>query len=77
MSPMPVCWPSSTPDRHGQRFVLALATDIDDVQSGITKEGIHLGVMASTLDLVQRAYRGTEIVDDVVYLKHGASGSWV
>jgi trehalose/maltose hydrolase-like predicted phosphorylase len=40
---------------------------MDDTQGGTTKEGIHLGVMAGTLDLVQRAYLGIEIRDDVVY----------
>ena len=57
------------PESSWQRFLVALQTDIDDVQSGTTKEGIHLGVMAGTLDLVQRGYLGTEIVDDVVYFK--------
>ena len=52
-----------------QRFLVALQSDIDDIQGGTTKEGIHLGVMAGTLDLLQRAYLGTEIVDDVVYFK--------
>ena len=55
------------PESSWQRFLLALESDIDDVQSGTTKEGIHLGVMAGTLDLLQRGYLGTEIVDDVVY----------
>jgi alpha,alpha-trehalase len=57
------------PDSSWQRFVVALETDIDDAQSGTTKEGIHLGVMAGTLDLLQRGYLGTEIVGDVVYFK--------
>ena len=57
------------PESSWQRFLLALESDIDDVQSGTTKEGIHLGVMAGTLDLLQRGYLGTEIVDDVVYFK--------
>jgi alpha,alpha-trehalase len=57
------------PGASWQRFLLALQSDIDDVQSGTTKEGIHLGVMAGTLDLLQRGYLGTEIVDDVVYFK--------
>ncbi|MBV9197546.1 MAG: hypothetical protein JO168_25720 [Solirubrobacterales bacterium] len=37
-----------------------------DIQGGTTREGIHLGVMAGTLDLVQRAYLGTEIRGDVL-----------
>jgi len=58
---------SIDPEASWQRFVAALRSDIDDTQGGTTKEGIHLGVMAGTLDLVQRAYLGTEIRDDVVY----------
>jgi trehalose/maltose hydrolase-like predicted phosphorylase len=69
MSPTRVCWPSSIRNSSWQRFLLALESDIDDVQAGTTKEGIHLGVMAGTLDLLQRGYLGTEIVDDVVYFK--------
>ncbi|MBV9417681.1 MAG: glycoside hydrolase family 65 protein [Solirubrobacterales bacterium] len=57
------------PESSWERFLLALESDIDDAQSGTTKEGIHLGVMAGTLDLLQRGYLGTEIVDDVVYFK--------
>ncbi|MGZ4247907.1 MAG: glycoside hydrolase family 65 protein [Solirubrobacteraceae bacterium] len=55
------------PEGSWQRFIAALRSDIDDTQGGTTKEGIHLGVMAGTLDLVQRAYLGIEIRDDVVY----------
>ena len=57
------------PDSSWQRFLVALETDIDDAQSGTTQEGIHLGVMAGTLDLLQRGYLGTELVDDVIYFK--------
>ncbi len=38
-----------------------------DVQGGTTKEGIHLGVMAGTLDLIQRGYAGAEIRDGVLH----------
>jgi trehalose/maltose hydrolase-like predicted phosphorylase/beta-phosphoglucomutase-like phosphatase (HAD superfamily) len=54
------------PESSWQRFLVALESDIGDVQGGTTQEGIHLGVMAGTLDLVQRAYLGTEIRDDVL-----------
>ena len=54
------------PESSWQRFLVALESDIGDVQGGTTEEGIHLGVMAGTLDLVQRAYLGTEIRDDVL-----------
>ncbi|XUZ91945.1 glycosyl hydrolase family 65 protein [Streptomyces sp. HD1123-B1] len=38
----------------------ALAGDIADLQGGTTGEGIHLGAMAGTLDLVQRGLTGLE-----------------
>jgi trehalose/maltose hydrolase-like predicted phosphorylase len=37
------------------------------VQGGTTQEGIHMGVMAGTLDLIQRGYLGTEIRDGVLH----------
>jgi trehalose/maltose hydrolase-like predicted phosphorylase/beta-phosphoglucomutase-like phosphatase (HAD superfamily) len=49
-----------------QRFLVALESDIGDLQGGTTPEGIHLGVMAGTLDIVQRAYLGTEIRGEVL-----------
>ena len=48
------------------RFLVALKSDIGDVQGGTTKEGIHMGVMAGTLDLVQRSYMGTQVRDGVL-----------
>ncbi|MEU5644478.1 glycosyl hydrolase family 65 protein, partial [Streptomyces milbemycinicus] len=38
----------------------ALTGDIADLQGGTTGEGIHLGAMAGTLDLVQRGLTGLE-----------------
>ncbi len=46
----------------------ALESDISDVQGGTTAEGIHLGAMAGTVDLVQRGQTALEIVDDVLHL---------
>jgi trehalose/maltose hydrolase-like predicted phosphorylase len=54
------------PDSSWQRFLVALESDIGDVQGGTTQEGIHLGVMAGTLDLIQRVYLGAEIRGDVL-----------
>jgi trehalose/maltose hydrolase-like predicted phosphorylase len=48
------------------RFLVALRSDVDDIQGGTTKEGIHLGVMAATLDVVQRCYAGCHVRDDVL-----------
>ncbi len=55
------------PEHAWERFLVALESDVGDVQGGTTKEGIHLGVMAGTLDLVQRAYTGAEIRDGILY----------
>jgi len=41
-------------------FQDALESDIEDVQGGTTREGIHLGAMAGTVDLVLRCYSGIE-----------------
>jgi trehalose/maltose hydrolase-like predicted phosphorylase len=48
-------------------FCEALESDISDVQGGTTAEGIHLGAMAGTVDLVQRIYTGLEIRDGVLF----------
>jgi trehalose/maltose hydrolase-like predicted phosphorylase len=50
-------------------FIEALESDVGDIQGGTTREGIHMGVMAGTLDLIQRGYLGTEIREDVLYFK--------
>jgi trehalose/maltose hydrolase-like predicted phosphorylase len=55
------------PESSWERFMVALESDVGDVQGGTTKEGIHMGVMSGTLDLVQRGYVGSEIRDGVLY----------
>jgi len=50
-----------------KRFRKALMSDFKDVQGGTTHEGIHLGAMAGTLDLIQRCYSGLEIRDNVLW----------
>ncbi|MFF4547858.1 glycoside hydrolase family 65 protein [Streptomyces sp. NPDC001406] len=46
----------------------ALRGDIADLQGGTTGEGIHLGAMAGTLDLVQRGLTGMETRDGALWL---------
>ncbi|HET6494682.1 MAG TPA: glycosyl hydrolase family 65 protein [Thermoleophilia bacterium] len=41
-------------------YAAALGSDLHDIQGGTTREGVHLGVMASTLDLLERGYMGLE-----------------
>ena len=45
-------------------FKEALESDVSDIQGGTTAEGIHLGAMAGTGDLIQRCYTGTETRQD-------------
>ncbi|MYX32855.1 MULTISPECIES: glycosyl hydrolase family 65 protein [unclassified Streptomyces] len=46
----------------------ALLGDVTDLQGGTTGEGIHLGAMAGTLDLVQRGLTGLEAREDALWL---------
>ncbi|MFG2138239.1 glycoside hydrolase family 65 protein [Streptomyces sp. NPDC048650] len=46
----------------------ALTGDVADVQGGTTTEGVHLGAMAGTLDLVQRGMTGLETRDGALWL---------
>jgi trehalose/maltose hydrolase-like predicted phosphorylase len=55
------------PERAWEMFMTALESDVGDIQGGTTKEGIHMGVMAGTLDLIQRGYVGAEIQDGTLY----------
>lgn len=49
----------------------ALESDIADVQGGTTSEGIHLGAMAGTVDLVQRGQTGLEVQGDTLSVNVG------
>ncbi len=55
-------------ERSWDLFRSALDSDINDVQGGTTREGIHLGAMAGTVDLIQRCYGGIETREDALYL---------
>jgi beta-phosphoglucomutase family hydrolase len=46
----------------------ALDSDLHDSQGGTTREGVHLGAMAGTVDMVQRGYTGLEVRGDVLWL---------
>jgi beta-phosphoglucomutase family hydrolase len=48
-------------------FEQALRSDIDDIQGGTTHEGIHLGAMAGTVDLIQRCHTGLEMRGGVLW----------
>ncbi|MBK1735254.1 trehalose 6-phosphate phosphorylase [Halorhodospira abdelmalekii] len=54
--------------RSWDLFGNALMSDVADVQGGTTKEGIHLGAMAGTVDLALRGYTGLELREGVLWL---------
>lgn len=54
-------------DESWHDFKRALVSDFKDVQGGTTPEGIHLGAMAGTIDLVQRCYTGLEFKPDALH----------
>jgi trehalose/maltose hydrolase-like predicted phosphorylase len=55
------------PESSWEMFMTALKSDVGDIQGGTTQEGIHMGVMAGTLDLIQRGYVGAEIQNGTLY----------
>ncbi len=55
-------------EKSWKLFKEALESDISDIQGGTTSEGIHLGAMAGTLDLIQRCYTGIETRDNILWL---------
>ncbi len=55
-------------ERSWALFEDALRSDLDDVQGGTSAEGIHLGAMAGTVDILQRCYLGIETRADALWL---------
>jgi alpha,alpha-trehalase len=53
--------------RSWDRLSASLESDVADIQGGTTREGIHLGAMAGTVDIVQRAYAGLVVRDDCLW----------
>ncbi|POH72490.1 beta-phosphoglucomutase family hydrolase [Arthrobacter glacialis] len=52
--------------RAWQVFREALVSDLDDTQGGTTREGIHLGAMSGTVDIVARAFAGLQTEADAL-----------
>ena len=64
-------WVLARADRPGSWdvFLEGLVTDVADIQGGTTPEGIHLGAMAGTVDVLQRCYTGLDLRGDVLWLE--------
>ncbi|MCC8358995.1 glycoside hydrolase family 65 protein [Salinimicrobium sediminilitoris] len=52
-------------------FKKALISDFSDVQGGTTAEGVHMGAMAGTVDLIHRCYTGIEFKKEALYFNPG------
>ncbi|MCT1885580.1 glycoside hydrolase family 65 protein [Dietzia cinnamea] len=63
------------PDSSWERFTVALRSDVGDIQGGTTREGIHMGVMAGTVDLVQRFYAGMRAEGGMLHLEPDLPGA--
>lgn len=46
----------------------ACSADLEDTQHGSTREGIHLGAMAGSVDILQRCYTGIDVRGDTLWL---------
>jgi trehalose/maltose hydrolase-like predicted phosphorylase len=51
-----------------QNFETLIISDFEDIQGGTTPEGIHLGAMAGSLDLIQRNFAGLAVCDDALWI---------
>ncbi|MDZ7664698.1 MAG: hypothetical protein U5K27_05120 [Desulfotignum sp.] len=49
-------------------FLKALQSDIDDIQGGTTWEGIHLGAMAGSVNILQEAYLGIKTRGNILWV---------
>ncbi len=55
-------------ERSWSFLTKALESDLADIQGGSTSEGIHLGAMAGSVDMVVRCYTGLEFRDNKLWL---------
>lgn len=62
-------WVYTRSDRHESwsNYIEALKLDLEDEQGGTTSEGIHLGAMAATVDMVMRSYSGMEMREEALW----------
>ncbi len=53
-----------------------LVSDIHDIQGGTTPEGIHSGVMASSINIVMRAFAGLEMYEGKIVVSPRIPKDW-
>ncbi|HEX5596019.1 MAG TPA: glycosyl hydrolase family 65 protein [Micromonosporaceae bacterium] len=54
--------------RSWRMLTEALSTDLADLNRGTTREGVHLGAIGGTLDILQRCYPGLDLRHDLLWL---------
>ncbi|WP_019568312.1 trehalose-phosphatase [Thioalkalivibrio sp. ALMg13-2] len=69
LSHVPHSWVMARSDRSHSwdLFQRVLDSDLEDIQGGTTPEGIHVGAMAGSVDLVQRCYLGIDMRGNVLH----------
>ncbi|MDF2940788.1 MAG: trehalose 6-phosphate phosphorylase [Gammaproteobacteria bacterium] len=59
---------NSNPNLSRELQLQALKSDIKDTQGGTTQEGVHLGVMAGTINYIIKHYAGIAITNNILSL---------
>jgi trehalose/maltose hydrolase-like predicted phosphorylase len=55
-------------ERALEYFLQAVESDVTDVHGGTTEEGVHLGAMAGSIDVLERCFGGVETRHDALWL---------
>jgi len=63
-------------DAAWKKLKVALKSDYDDIQGGTTAEGIHTGVMGSTLNVVMRDFAGLRWEDNLLTINPQLPDAW-
>ena len=57
-------------------LVTALGSDFNDIQGGTTAEGIHVGVMGETIEVITRCFAGIDINQKILKVKPQLPPDW-
>jgi len=64
------------PKEAWERFIDVLESDVYDTQGGTTPEGIHVGVMGGSIDIVMRGFAGISLLEDRVVIDPKLPQKW-
>ncbi len=64
------------PKKAWQRFIDVLESDIYDTQGGTTPEGIHVGVMGGSIDIVLRGFAGVKLLGGKIAIEPKLPSKW-